>query len=194
MRVISGTAKGRRLKSVPGESTRPVTDRVKEAVFSILSGAVEGSEFLDLFAGTGGVGVEALSRGARRATFVEKSPRAVAVIRENLELTGLSEKAVVVRADVFRFLERAAGTYDIVYVAPPQYQGLWQRTLKALDAPAAVARDLVVVQIHPREFSQLDLAHFSLEDQRRYGSTMVCFYCRQSPGLDEAGCREEARW
>ncbi|MER3469301.1 MAG: 16S rRNA (guanine(966)-N(2))-methyltransferase RsmD, partial [Thermoflexus sp.] len=100
MRVISGSAKGRRLKSLPGAGTRPIADRVKTALFDILGASVVGARVLDLFAGTGSVGIEALSRGAAEAVFVEKDPRAVRVLRENLQRTGLADRARVVRGDV----------------------------------------------------------------------------------------------
>jgi len=178
MRVIAGTAKGRRLKSVPGRSTRPITDRVKESVFDIISAEVVDATFLDLFAGTGAVGIEALSRGARSATFVEIDSRAVATIRANLDTTGLGERATVVRRDAFRFVKTTPEKFDIVYVAPPQYQRLWLRALRALDGESTPAADLVIVQMHPKEFEEVACTYFVLDDQRQYGSTLACFYRR----------------
>jgi len=179
MRVISGTAKGRKLKSVPGEGTRPVTDRVKESLFNILGSDVRDARFLDLFAGTGGVGIEALSRGAAEAAFVEQGRAALETIRANLAITRLADRARVVRADVFAFLAGAPDApFDYVYIAPPQYKGLWAQTLRALDAnPAWLSTDSqIIVQIHPREFEPLALEHLTLVDQRKYGSTILCFY------------------
>lgn len=179
MRVISGTAKGRKLKSVPGEGTRPVTDRVKESLFDILGADVRDARFLDLFAGTGGIGIEALSRGAEQAVFVEQGRAALETVRANLAITHLAERARVVRADVFTFLAGAPDvSFDYVYIAPPQYKGLWAQTLRALDAnPAWLSRDSqVIVQIHPREFEPIALEHLTLVDQRKYGSTLLCFY------------------
>ena len=182
MRVISGQAKGRKLRAVRGDKTRPITDRVKQSLFDILSHDVVGSHFLDLFAGTGSVGIEALSRGAERAVFVELSAAAVRVIRHNLETTQLAGRARIVRADVFAFLSRPRvdeAPFDFVYVAPPQYQGLWANTLAALDAkdsPLMSAESLVIVQIHPKEYTPLPLANLALADQRNYGSTLLCFY------------------
>src|SRR5258708_36948405 len=100
MRVIAGTAKGRMLKRVPGEGTRPIMDRVKEALFSILGDNIRGTSFLDLYAGRGSVGIEALSRGAVRAVFVENSRPAITTIEENLKATGLAAKATILRRDV----------------------------------------------------------------------------------------------
>jgi 16S rRNA (guanine966-N2)-methyltransferase len=181
MRVISGSAKGRRLLSVPGDSTRPVTDRVKEAVFNILGRDMVGARVLDLFAGTGSIGIEALSRGATEAVFVEWDRKALQILRRNLELTGFGSRAHVVAGDVFRFVSRGATIedflYDLVYIAPPQYQGLWERTLMTLDKVELVSdTGVVVVQIHPKEYENLILQHLVLNDQRRYGSTMLCFY------------------
>lgn len=182
MRVISGQAKGRKLRAVPGDRTRPITDRVKQALFDTLGGDVVGACFLDLFAGTGSVGIEALSRGAERAVFVERSAAAVRVIRRNLETTQLADRAKIVRADVFAFLTRPRAEeapFDLIYVAPPQYRGLWADTLLALDTennPLLSTESLIIVQIHPKEYTSLSLVRLELTDQRNYGSTLLCFY------------------
>jgi 16S rRNA (guanine966-N2)-methyltransferase len=179
MRVISGTAKGRTLRAVPGEGTRPITDRVKESLFNILGADIRDARFLDLFAGTGGVGIEALSRGAKEAVFVEQGRVALETIRANLALTKLAERARVVRADVFTFLSGTPDTpFDYIYIAPPQYKGLWAQTLRAIDArPAWLSEDSqVIVQIHPVELQPLQLDRLALVDERKYGSTLLCFY------------------
>jgi len=186
VRVIAGKAKGHRLKSVPGKGTRPITDRAKSALFSIVGNDVIGCRFLDLFAGTGQVGIEALSRGATEAVFVERAGRAVRVIHANLAHTRLEAGARVLRADVFDFLAggaphvEPAEAFEYVYVAPPQYLGLWAKALEALDASQAWLADdgWVIAQIHPREYEPLALAHLVLFDQRTYGSVMLCFYAR----------------
>jgi 16S rRNA (guanine(966)-N(2))-methyltransferase RsmD len=176
LRVIGGTAKGKRLRSIRG--IRPITDRVKSALFDILGGEVLGSRFLDLFAGTGSVGIEALSRGASSAVFVERKKRAVRIIEENLAITGLRERAKVLQRDVFDFISRGAEEeFDIIYIAPPQYKGLWAETLRALDSRDLLAKGgLAIAQIFPKEYEELDLKKMSLVDRRRYGSTMLCFY------------------
>jgi 16S rRNA (guanine966-N2)-methyltransferase len=182
MRVIGGSAKGIQLQPVPGHGTRPILDRVKEALFNIIGGEVVGAQILDLFAGTGSVGIEALSRGAERAVFVEKRDRAVATIWENLRRTGLQARASVVRADVFKYLSGDPNPFDLLYIAPPQYQNLWSKTILALDAnphwlaPGGVA----VVQIFPKEWGPLEFASLRLADERRYGSTLLCFFERQA--------------
>ena len=188
MRVIAGTAKGHRLRSVPGDTTRPITDRVKEALFNILGDLIVGARVLDLFAGTGAVGIEALSRGAAEAVFIDKSPAALRTIRANLQHTRLADRAVVLRADAFKYLAGPIQTpFDFIYVAPPQYKGLWAEALRALDAcPGWLGGrrgGIVVAQIHPREYQDLALNNLVEYDQRKYGSTLLCFYrpIRQKP-------------
>lgn len=184
MRVITGTAKGRKLKAVPGDATRPITDRVKEALFDILGANVRDARLLDLFGGTGGVGIEALSRGAREVVFVEKARQALETIRHNLDTTGLSGRARVVRGDAFEFLKGAPSRFDYIYVAPPQYKDLWLAALKSLDAqPAWLSNDgEIIVQIHPAEYRPIALQHFEPIDERKYGSTLLVFYAYREEG------------
>lgn len=184
LRVIAGEAKGRRLVSVPGTRTRPITDRVKEALFDILGSDIEGATFLDLFAGTGSVGIEALSRGAGKVVFVDRSRQAIDTVRRNLEVTRLADRAEVIRKDAFRFVEVApAGlSFDYIYVAPPQYRDLWARILLALDdKPLLAPGGRIIVQIHPKEFHPTDTPRLQLTQERRYGSTVLCFHRWQTP-------------
>lgn len=187
MRVVTGAAKGRKLKGPKTPGTRPIIDRVKTALFDILAWRVEDIRFLDLFAGTGGVGIEALSRGATQATFIEMSLPIVKLIRENLQITELSEHAEVLHMDSFKFLQNyAAGTsnveraYDMIYVAPPQYQEMAARALGMLDtSPLLAEQGMVIVQIHPKErpgVAAVALSRLVLTDERRYGSTLLMFY------------------
>jgi 16S rRNA (guanine966-N2)-methyltransferase len=177
VRVIAGQAKGRSLASVPGTTTRPITDRVKTALFGILEPRLDGARFLDLFAGTGAVGIEALSRGAAEAWFIDRDAKAVRTVRENLASTGLSGSARVLRQDAFAFLRSSTRQFDIIHVAPPQYQELWLRALLDIDGSHLVAPEgLVVVQIFPKEYRDAPLEHLAMCDQRKYGSTMLCFY------------------
>ncbi len=122
MRVIAGSARRLLLKTVPGESTRPTTDRIKETLFNMLQYEIGGSTFLDLFSGSGAIGIEALSRGAAEAVFVENDPRAVACIRENLRTTHLEERAMVLQTDVCQGLRRLEGkraAFDFIFMDPP---------------------------------------------------------------------------
>jgi 16S rRNA (guanine(966)-N(2))-methyltransferase RsmD len=179
LRVIAGVAKGRRLKLVPGEGTRPIMDRVKEALFNILRERVPDASFLDLFAGTGSVGIEALSRGAASARFVENARLAVKIIEENLQTTKLDGLAEIVRQDVFDYLKQAdPPAFEIVYIAPPQYKTLWLDALTLLDEhPEHIAPDgIVVVQIDPTEKQDVTLKHLVPYDERRYGNTLLWFF------------------
>jgi 16S rRNA (guanine(966)-N(2))-methyltransferase RsmD len=182
MRVISGKARGRKLRMVPGETARPITDRVKEALFNILREDIPGCSFLDLFAGTGSVGIEALSRGAAFARFVDRSRRAVNTVEENLAATDLEEGAEVLHLDAFVLLARRPDkAFDYVYIAPPQYEGLWKQALQKLDAnPGWLVEDAwVIAQIDPVEYEGLTLEHLDEFDQRRYGNTLLVFYERR---------------
>src|SRR5215210_8563424 len=172
MRVIAGTYKGRRLQAPAGAATRPTADRVREALFSILGARVEGARVLDLFAGSGALGLEALSRGAAEATFVDSSAAAVRAVRANLEALG--GEAEVRREDALRFLHASPGKarhYDLVLLDPPY--GLAERlgrelseALPAVLAPAA----LVISESDRRAPLSLDLA---CRDERRYGDTLI---------------------
>jgi 16S rRNA (guanine(966)-N(2))-methyltransferase RsmD len=177
--VIGGRAKGYSLLSVPGTGTRPVMAKVKAAVFNIVSPYLLGSTWLDLFAGTGSVGIEALSRGASLARFVENQNAAVKVIRSNLEHTGLSEGAEVWQKNVFSLLKEPADRrFDFVYIAPPQFKDLWEQTLNALDQnPDWLVHDSwILVQIDKVEYKSLELDNLKLFDRRTYGSTELAFY------------------
>src|SRR5450432_2864632 len=134
MRVVAGEAKGRKLKAPDTMGTRPIIDRVKTALFDILSGEVEDTRFLDLFGGVGSVGIEALSRGAAHATFIELNYKVLKLLRENLQITGLADRAETLQGDAFKFLQQSSQKvpYDIIYVAPPQYQGMAARALELL--------------------------------------------------------------
>ena len=188
MRVIAGVAKGKKLKGVPGDTTRPITDRTKEALFNILGHWIVDARVLDLFGGTGAVGIEALSRGAAHVTFVDKSVAAVRTISENLRLTGLKTRASIRRADAFKFLGQAppdGQPYDLIYIAPPQYKQMWARAIEMLDERLdewLLPDGAIIVQIHPVEYEELPLKNLKLYDQRRYGSTLLCFYERANEG------------
>jgi 16S rRNA (guanine966-N2)-methyltransferase len=176
--VIAGVAKGRRLQPPPTGGTRPITDRAKESLFNILAPRIPGQRLLDLFAGTGGVGIEALSRGAAAATFVERSARVAATIRHNLEITGLADRAEVVTRDVFAYLREPPTPYGVIFVAPPQWRGLWPRAVTLLDRhPGWLAGGgLVVVQHDPAESAALDTDRLRVCDERSYARVRFTFF------------------
>ncbi len=182
LRIISGTAKGMRIQAVPGDTTRPVTDRVKESLFNILASDVRGTTWLDLFAGTGSIGIEALSRGAEFVRFNEMNRQAIQTINTNLEITRLKSKGQVTQGDAFNLLRTApTRSYDYIYVAPPQYKSMWSETLEMLDSnPGWLSEDgWVIVQIHPVEMIEISLNYLEEFDRRKYGSTMLIFYERR---------------
>jgi 16S rRNA (guanine966-N2)-methyltransferase len=172
VRIVAGRWGGRRLSSPKGATTRPTADRVREALFSILGGRVEGARVLDLFAGSGALGLEALSRGAAEATFVDAAPAAIAAVRANLEALG--GEAEVRRADAVRFLRAASGQarhYDLVLLDPPYRLAarLGRELSEAL--PAVLAHDALVVSESDRRAPlSLDL---TVTDERRYGDTLI---------------------
>jgi len=178
-RIISGTAKGLRLKSVPGDSTRPITDQVKEAFFNIIGPDIQGARFFDLFGGTGSVGIEALSRGAAWTRFIDLNKSAVSTIKSNLITTHLEKSAEVFQANTLAYLKREADQkFDYIYVAPPQYKEIWKKALQTLDEnPTWLSSDAwIIVQIHPVEYEKLEFTHFEEFEQRHYGSTILVFF------------------
>ncbi|MBN2047345.1 MAG: 16S rRNA (guanine(966)-N(2))-methyltransferase RsmD [Anaerolineaceae bacterium] len=179
-RIIAGKARGMRLFPVPGDSTRPITDRVKENLFNIIGPDIVDADFLDLFGGTGSVGIEALSRGARFCRFIEKNANAFKALKKNLDYTKVVNEAELLQSDAFQQLKRRPDRqFDYIYIAPPQYKGMWKQALLDLDQnPGWMAEYAwVIVQIHPIEFEELgDFKHFEEFDQRKYGSTLLVFY------------------
>jgi len=193
LRVIAGTARGRKLRLVPGDTTRPIMDRVKEALFSILGRFVIDAEVLDLFAGTGSVGIEALSRGARHCTFQDLERRAIDTINANVDMCGFTAKSTVRRADAFSTLRGSSTAYDLIYIAPPQYKAMWLTALKAIDdAPDWIKPDgVIILQIDPEERQDVALKHFSAYDERVYGSTLLWFF-EHTPTNDDDPTEQEA--
>lgn len=152
MRVISGSARRLLLKTIEGNDTRPTTDRLKETLFNMLQYQIAGSRFLDLFSGSGAIGIEALSRGAKGAVFVEQNPRAVSCIKDNLKTTGLENCAVVIEADVFAALKELGGreenhAFDFIFMDPPYNHQYEQQVLKYLsDSKLADSSTKVIIE------------------------------------------------
>jgi 16S rRNA (guanine(966)-N(2))-methyltransferase RsmD len=193
IRVIGGSAKGRKLKLVPGDSTRPIMDRVKEALFNIIGRDIYGAIFLDLFAGTGSVGIEALSRGAGKAVFIDLERKAIQTIQENLAAAKLTDKAVVRRENALRVVSQApTDAFDFVYIAPPQYKNLWLAVMQAIDSnPQWLAPERkFIVQIDPNEETPVTFKHLQAVDQRRYGNTLLWFFTLIDEKTDEKAVGE----
>jgi 16S rRNA (guanine(966)-N(2))-methyltransferase RsmD len=179
LRVIAGKAKGRKLRAVPGDTTRPITDRVKEALFNIIAGDVVDSSWWDVFAGTGAVGIEALSRGAAFARFSDSNRGPIDTIKFNVEHSGFRSQAEIRRADAFSYLSSPADrAFEYIYIAPPQYQEMWAKALELLDDNLAwLAEDgWVIAQIDPKEYQALQLDNLEEFEQRRYGTTLLVFF------------------
>ncbi len=188
MRVVAGSARGKQLLVVPGHGTRPILDRVKTSLFDILRPRITGMSMLDLFAGSGSVGIEALSQGAAHCTFIDAVPKAVATIKKNLATTGFLDRAEVRLADAFGYLRETKTSFDLIYIAPPQYKNLWVEAMQLiaerpgmLNRPPAESDEpessgLAIVQIDPREYQSLDLTDIRETRQKRYGNTLLVFF------------------
>jgi 16S rRNA (guanine966-N2)-methyltransferase len=185
MRVVAGLAGGRRLQAPAGRKVRPTSERVREALFNALGSmdAISGATVLDLFAGTGALGIEALSRGATSATFVDADPRAVAAIKANLQATGMAERARVVQADVVRYLtERPPAGVDIAFADPPYAFDGWARLLEVLPAR--------LVAIEARSHIELPPGWHPLRS-KRYGDTVVTLARSQPAAVAAADAMPE---
>lgn len=186
MRIITGSAKGCRLKAPKGQDTRPTADRIKESLFNILGTRVFEQRVLDIFAGTGNLGLEALSRGAAAAVFIDQAT--APLIRENAEHTHLSEKAEILRGDVFLHLQHFAGAgrqFDLVFCDPPYHKGLWEKALQFFDSSGVLSAGGILVVEHGRDENVLpELQRLERIRNQTYGSTtqlsMFCY--RQDAG------------
>lgn len=182
LRVIAGSAKGRKLKSVAGDTTRPVMDRVKEALFNILAGDVIDSNWWDLFGGTGAIGIEALSRGAAFVRFTDLNRLPIETIKENVSHCKFDLQSEIRRGDAFNLLAgNVDKSFEYIYIAPPQYEELWLKALKLLDENTNWLTEAgsLIVQIDPAEYQEIELRNLVESEQRKYGSTLLIFYDRK---------------
>ena len=182
MRVIAGSARRLLLKSPEGLDTRPTTDRIKETLFNMLMPNLPDAVFIDLFSGSGGIGIEALSRGANKAYFVENNQKAVACITENLEHTHLSDRAVVLKQDVFAALRGSIrDTADIIFLDPPYQQEYDRKVLELLRDAAFVTDDtLIVVEASATtSFDYVDTLGFVVEKSKQYKTNKHVFMTKE---------------
>ena len=180
MRVITGIARGRKLKELPGLETRPTTDKVKESVFNIVQFDIEGRRVLDLFGGTGQMGIEALSRGAASCTFVDVRKEAAGVIRANLEHTGLAGLAKVVQGDYLAFLTGCREKFDLVFLDPPYASGLLDRALEAISKIDIMSENGIIVCESGAEQVLPELSTpYEKGREYRYGKIMLTTYLAQ---------------
>ena len=179
MRVITGIARGRRLQTLEGNDVRPTTDKVKEAVFSSIQFDIEGRRVLDLFAGSGQLGIEALSRGAEGATFVDLNPEAINVIKANVKATGFESLSAVHRADCFSYLASTKEEFDIVFLDPPYREGLLEKTLTA--ATGVVSDYGIIICERPTDIALPNFVNgFYEAKQLKFGKILVSIYRKES--------------
>lgn len=184
MRVISGTARGRRLKELPGMETRPTTDKVKESLFNIIQFDIEGRAVLDLFGGTGQLGIEALSRGAARCTFVDMSRQAAAVIRENVNAVGFSQVSAVQQGDALAFLSGCREKFGLIFLDPPYQSDLLETCIQAVATFDILSEHGIMVCESALEKALPELAApYEKGREYRYGKIKLTVYRRQ--GSDE---------
>ncbi len=177
MRVITGTARGRRMGELSGMDTRPTTDRVKEGLFNIIQFDIEGRKVLDLFGGTGQLGIECLSRGAVHCTFVDQRKDAVKLIRENLEITGLTDRAKVVQGDALSFLSGTSERFHLIFLDPPYDANLLNSTLKRIAAIDILAENGIIICESRANQDLPELpAPYQKDKDYRYGRIKVTLY------------------
>ncbi len=190
MRVISGTARGRKLKEPEGHAIRPTTDMVKESVFNIIQFDIEGRRVLDLFAGTGQLGIEALSRGAASAVFVDASTDAVRLVRDNIKHLGFEDKATVLKSDAVAFLKNG-GKFDVIFLDPPYDTGLLEKVLRNLiEFDMLKENGIIICETNVER--QLPDARFPYKKGKeyRYGKIKVALYIKNSQ-IDSAAGMEQ---
>ena len=175
MRVVSGTARGKKLESLSEEGLRPTTDRVKEAIFSVIQFEIEGRTFLDLFSGSGQMAIEALSRGANFATLVDHSPKSIKIIKNNLQKADFNSKSEVFNLDYENFLKNNKETFDIVFLDPPYKKGILQ---KALEEVVKITNEsgVIICENPVEEELPNKIGKFYLSKSFKYGKIKTSFY------------------
>jgi 16S rRNA (guanine(966)-N(2))-methyltransferase RsmD len=180
MRVISGKARGVNLKTPEGVKTRPTTDRVKEALFSIIQFDIPGKKVLDLFGGTGQLGIEALSRGAKSAVFVDAGEDACKLIRENLRRTDLTEKACIIRSDYAAFLKKCCSKFQIILLDPPYAEVFLENALKCITEIDILETGGIIVAERPLDKElPFEFSGYTRSRDYKYGRTLITIYRKQ---------------
>lgn len=180
MRVITGTARGRKLGQLQGMETRPTTDQVKESIFNIIQFDIEGRRVLDLFAGTGQLGIEALSRGAASCTFVDQRKDAVGLVRSNLKLCRLSDKARVVQGEALSFLSTVREQYHLVFLDPPYQMDLLENAIKKIAEIDMLTENGIIICESPADKVLPELPHpYHKGREYRYGKIKITVYRKE---------------
>ena len=186
MRVIAGKAKGVALKTPDGMLTRPTADRVKEALFSVIQFDLPGAVVLDLFGGTGQLGIEALSRGAKRSVFVDQQAKACDLIRENLRKTKLDGDGMVVRSDYMDYLKRCRETFDIIILDPPYAEVFLENALKCITEIDILRSGGIIVTERPAGKELLfEMEGFTRSRDYKYGNTLITLFCKDDQTGDD---------
>jgi 16S rRNA (guanine966-N2)-methyltransferase len=182
MRVISGTAKGRKLEEPEGHRIRPTTDMVKESVFNIIQFDIEGRRVLDLFAGTGQLGIEALSRGAQSAVFVDESPDAVKLVRGNLKKVDVDQPASVVKGDALSFLRNCKERFDVVFLDPPYDTGLIDKALqKIIEIDILNENGIIICETTADRIMPEVLPPYRKNREYKYGKIKITLFSKDGP-------------
>lgn len=177
MRVISGQARGRILKAPRGYRTRPTADRVKEAIFNVLSLKIRGSQVLDVFAGSGGLGIEALSRGAEHCVFIEKNREAWLTVQKNLVRTGFDRQAKVYFGDFASVLSSLEQSFDLIFLDPPYHQGLVQKAVTLIIDCGLLKEDgVIIIETAGKQMELPGNQEITLKKETVYGDTAVLYY------------------
>lgn len=175
MRVITGVAKGRKIRALDGIDVRPTIERVKEAMFSTIQFEIEGAKVLDLFAGSGQLGIEALSRGARHCTFVDSNAKSIDCIRENIKTVGFNDKSRIVPANSNSFLKGTTDEFDFIFVDPPYEKGIIAKTLDSISDKVAFNGRVICEHEHKLELPQ-SAGELTMKKQYKHGKTMITIY------------------
>jgi len=183
MRVITGEARGRKLRTPANDDVRPTTDSVKEAVFNILRDDVEGRRVLDLFAGTGQMGIEAISRSARETVFVDNSRSSLQLVRDNIKLCGFEDRAIVVASDALNYLHHC-GKFDLIFVDPPYDANLYNSVLETINK-IDILNEGGIISVEAKKEEPLPFlsSPYRMLKEYRYGKIKICTYIRETSTL-----------
>lgn len=175
MRVITGTARGRKLKTLDGNDVRPTTDKIKEAMFSAVQFELEGAVVLDLFAGSGQLGIEAISRGAQKCYFVDSAAASLNVVKENIKTVGFEKNSFVFQSDYNTFLANSKDKFDIVFLDPPYHKGLIEKVLNLLDGKLSFGAKVICEHEREAELPEA-IGNLKIKKSYRYGNITVTIY------------------
>ena len=180
MRVISGELRGRKLEKLEGMEIRPTTDRVKESLFNMLGAKLYDCALLDLFAGTGGIGIEAYSRGAAQVVFIDESTKSIKVLKNNLDKLNISDKVEIYNTDYLNAINKLAKgnrKFDIIFIDPPYLKGFAQNALVDIENNKVLNEDGIIIVEHDiKDKMPEDIGKLNLMRQKKYGNTMLSFY------------------